>query len=68
MAMYSRGGAGIGNKLIFSNADRVRLLEGTQYIIIDKPAPNVSRITLNRPEKRNCMNHELRAQLFNQLQ
>jgi len=49
-------------------ADRASLLQGEQYILVDSPAPNVSRITLNRPDKRNSMNHELRAQLFNQLQ
>ncbi len=68
MAMYQGGIAGVGNKLIFTAADRLKLLEGEQYILIDQPAPLVSRITLNRPEKHNCMNHELRAQLFNQLQ
>lgn len=55
-------------KLIFGMADRPRLLEGEQYIEVDSPAPLVSRITLNRPDKRNSMNHELRGQLFNQLQ
>uniref|UniRef100_A0A7S3PJ47 3-hydroxyisobutyryl-CoA hydrolase n=1 Tax=Aplanochytrium stocchinoi TaxID=215587 RepID=A0A7S3PJ47_9STRA len=65
MASYASGGI---NKLIFSMKDRVKLLDGEQFIEIDRPAPFVSRITLNRPEKRNCMNHELRGQLFNQLQ
>ena len=55
-------------KVIHSMADRPILLEGEQYIIVDSPAPYISRITLNRPDKRNSMNHELRAQLFNQLQ
>lgn len=55
-------------KLIHSMADRPKLLEGEQFIIVDQPLPYVSRITLNRPDKRNSMNHELRAQLFNQLQ
>jgi len=66
MAMY-RNAPGI-KKLIHTMADRPKLLEGEQFIIVDKPAPFVSRITLNRPDKRNSMNHELRAQLFNQLQ
>ena len=44
--------------------DRVKLLQGEQYILIDEPAPWVRRITLNRPELRNSMNHELRAQVF----
>jgi enoyl-CoA hydratase len=70
MAMYRSGSASAPGqrKLIFGMADRPQLLDGEQYILVDNPAPNVSRITLNRPDKRNSMNHELRAQLFNQLQ
>eukprot|EP00510_Aplanochytrium_minuta_P008435 CAMPEP_0184045040 /NCGR_PEP_ID=MMETSP0956-20121227/655_1 /TAXON_ID=627963 /ORGANISM="Aplanochytrium sp, Strain PBS07" /LENGTH=312 /DNA_ID=CAMNT_0026336219 /DNA_START=137 /DNA_END=1075 /DNA_ORIENTATION=- len=65
MASYASVGI---SKMIHSMKDRVKLLDGEQFIEVDRPAPFVSRITLNRPEKRNCMNHELRAQLFNQLQ
>ncbi len=64
MASYASAGL---KKLIHSEKDRVSLLEGEQFIVVDRPAPLVSRITLNRADKRNCMNHELRAQLFNQL-
>uniref|UniRef100_A0A7S2SE92 Enoyl-CoA hydratase n=1 Tax=Mucochytrium quahogii TaxID=96639 RepID=A0A7S2SE92_9STRA len=64
MASYASSGL---KKLIHSETDRVSLLEGEQFLIVDRPAPLVSRITLNRPEKRNCMNHQLRGQLFNQL-
>lgn len=64
MASYASGGV---NKLIFTQQDRMRLLDAEQYLLVDSPAPFVSRITLNRPEKKNSMNHELRAQLFNQL-
>jgi enoyl-CoA hydratase len=49
-------------------AERAALLEGEQHLIVDLPAPNVSRITLNRPECHNLMTHRTRAQLFNQLQ
>ena len=32
-----------------------------QLILIDDPAEGVRRITLNRPEKRNALNHALRG-------
>lgn len=54
--------------MIHSMKDRVSLLDGEQFIVVDRPAPMVSRITLNRPKLRNAMNHELRGQMFNQLQ
>ena len=37
-------------------------------VLIDEPAPHVRRITLNRPEKRNALNHPLRGQLIAALQ
>ena len=37
-------------------------------IIIDEPAEGVRRITLNRPEKRNALNHALRGQLLQALE
>jgi enoyl-CoA hydratase len=36
-------------------------------ILVDEPAPAVRRITLNRPEKRNALNHALRGQLIEAL-
>jgi enoyl-CoA hydratase len=33
-------------------------------ILIDDPAPNVRRITLNRPEKRNALFHTLRGEIL----
>ena len=36
-------------------------------ILVDDPAPGVRRITLNRPEKRNALNHPLRGQLLDAL-
>jgi enoyl-CoA hydratase len=36
-------------------------------VLIDDPAPMVRRITLNRPEKRNALNHTLRGDLLNAL-
>ena len=37
-------------------------------VLVDDPAPHVRRITLNRPEKRNALNHPLRGQLVAALQ
>ena len=34
------------------------------YILIDIPAKNVLRITLNRPEKKNALSNLLRSELF----
>ena len=33
----------------------------TDVVLTDDPAPHVRRITLNRPEKRNALNHALRG-------
>ena len=30
-------------------------------VLVDEPAPHVRRVTLNRPEKRNALNHALRG-------
>jgi enoyl-CoA hydratase len=37
-------------------------------IIVDDPRPQVRRITLNRPEKRNPLSNELRTELFHALE
>ncbi len=37
-------------------------------VLADDPAPFVRRLTLNRPEKRNALNHPLRGQLIAALQ
>jgi enoyl-CoA hydratase len=36
-------------------------------IIVDEPLPHVRRITLNRPEKRNALNHPLRGEIMDAL-
>ena len=36
-------------------------------ILTDSPAPHVARITLNRPDKRNALNHPLRGAILEQL-
>jgi enoyl-CoA hydratase len=37
-------------------------------VLVDDPAPHVRRITLNRPEKRNALNHALRGEVIQALQ
>ncbi len=39
-----------------------------EFIAVDDPVERVRRITLNRPEKRNAINHGMRAELFDALQ
>jgi enoyl-CoA hydratase len=38
-----------------------------RFISVDSPADMVSRITLNRPDKRNALSHGLRTELFEAL-
>jgi enoyl-CoA hydratase len=39
-----------------------------EFIAVDDPVERVRRITLNRPDKRNAINHGMRAELFDALQ
>ena len=36
-------------------------------LLVDIPAPHVRRITMNRPEKRNALNHALRGEMLDAL-
>ncbi len=47
--------------------DYLRGDTGYTVILIDNPAPHVRRITMNRPEKRNALNHALRGELLHAL-
>ena len=40
----------------------------SDVVLIDEPVPQVRRITLNRPEKRNALNHPLRGGILRALQ
>ncbi len=40
---------------------------GYTVILIDEPAPHVRRITMNRPDKRNALNHALRGEILHAL-
>jgi enoyl-CoA hydratase len=40
---------------------------GSDLVIVDEPAPRVRRITMNRPEKRNALNHPLRGAILEAL-
>lgn len=40
----------------------------TKPVLLDDPAPQVRRITLNRPEKRNALNHALRGGILQALE
>ena len=39
----------------------------SDVVLVDDPAPQVRRVTLNRPEKRNALNHALRGGILEAL-
>ena len=43
-------------------------MDAYKFIIVDKPEKYINRITLNRPEKRNALNNQLRGEVFNALE
>lgn len=42
--------------------------ESEDLVLVDRPAPLVQRLTLNRPAKRNALSNPLRARLFSLLE
>ena len=40
----------------------------SNLVLVDDPAPHIRRVTLNRPEKRNALNHDLRGGILRTLQ
>jgi enoyl-CoA hydratase len=40
----------------------------SSLVLVDDPAPQVRRVTLNRPEKRNALNHDLRGGIVRALE
>jgi len=40
----------------------------SEPVLVDEPAPHVRRVTLNRPEKRNALNHALRGGILRALE
>jgi enoyl-CoA hydratase len=40
----------------------------SDLVLVDEPAPQIRRITLNRPEKRNALNHDLRGGIIRALE
>ncbi|MHA2008588.1 MAG: enoyl-CoA hydratase-related protein [Promethearchaeota archaeon] len=43
-------------------------MESYKFIVVDQPDKYINRITLNRPEKRNALNNELRGEVFKALE
>lgn len=66
--MEAPGAGQLAKKKLTTWAMRAALLEGEQHILVEKPKPLLSVITINRPEVKNVMSHRTRAQIFNQLQ
>ena len=42
-------------------------MTSTALVLVDRPAPRVQRVTLNRPDKRNAISNPLRAELLDVL-
>ncbi len=61
----ARGGADYGDQGATANTGVT--VADPSLVIVDEPIPHVRRITLNRPEKRNALNHPLRGALVNAL-
>lgn len=61
MANQEDGYSGQGSKTTHYGED------GYEVLLIDEPAEGIRRITLNRPDKRNALNHQLRGEILHAL-
>jgi enoyl-CoA hydratase len=73
MSTYEDGSPRVPGLQARSQQADLQRIEGIKdgdpvVVLVDEPAPHVRRITLNRPEKRNALNHHLRGQLIAELQ
>jgi enoyl-CoA hydratase len=59
----------IPTSITSGSSGRSRRLEtpDPDLVLVDEPAPGIRRFTLNRPDKRNALNHPLRAALMDGL-
>lgn len=65
---FSDGYGGSEDGYVVPEIRAAKLLrDQPSFILVDEPKPMVRRITLNRPEKRNAMNHAVRMQIFDAL-
>jgi 1,4-dihydroxy-2-naphthoyl-CoA synthase len=44
------------------------LVMSYQFILVDDPRPLIRRVTLNRPDKRNALNNQLRTEILQALE